>query len=396
MTRAHSCDIFISGGGAAGLVASITLAARGLRVVCCTGETVRTPPGCEDNRVTALLPPTVAHLDSLGLWTALAAHAIPLKGACIVESGGAETMQPPRVDFTAGEFDRRDFGQIVQHRTLLAHLRGHVHGLANVTVLGGDRTCDLVTRTGSAVVRLASGARYEARLVIGADGRNSAIRALCNIGSAVHTPDQSALTFNVTHPMSHGARTWEIHSREGPLTLIPLPGHPDFTASSVVWMAAGRSVRTLRQLDDTALAAEATARSAGVLGELTLASAVTSWPIIIQTARQVRAERVVLIAEAAHVVPPIGAQGFNASITDIATLAGCLDRGGDPGAAETLDVYAGQRSVPAALRLQGVALLNHLSIARSPVTLALRRGLHSAARQSRPLQHLLVTVMEGR
>ncbi len=395
MTRAHPCDVLISGGGAAGLVATIAMATRGLDVICCTGAPAGSLSGSHDNRVTALLPPTVVFFESLGIWPALASHGVPLRGATIVEMGGDGTRPPSRAEFAAEDFGRQDFGWIVQHQTLLACLRDHVDGLANVTVINGDRVDDLVTRTHSAIVRLASGTRYEARLVVGADGRNSAIRTLCNIDCVPHRLDQSALTFNVTHAASHAFRTWEIHAREGPFTLIPLPGHPDGTASSVVWMAAGRTIRALQERDAEALAAAATERSAGVLGGLAPSSPVISWPICLQTARQVQAERVVLIAEAAHVIPPIGAQGFNTSITDIATLMTALDQGGDPGAAATLRTYARQRSFPVALRLASVRLLNHVSMARTPLTLTLRQGLHSITRQSRPLQHLLVRTMEG-
>ncbi|MCY4261269.1 MAG: FAD-dependent monooxygenase [Rhodobacteraceae bacterium] len=390
----HSCDVFISGGGASGLVMAIALAAKNHEVVCCTGRIAPVPPDWEDNRVTALLPSTTAYFKTLGLWDRLAPNALPLRGAMIAEMGRADTLESPHADFMAEDFGFGDFGSIVQHKALLACLRDHVNDLTNVRIITDTDTSGLVTRSGSARVRLANADQYETRLVIGADGRNSTIRRLCAIGVSVRMSDQAALTFIVDHSHAHRGKTTEIHCREGPFTMIPMPGYSDRT-SSVVWMATGQSIRRLREMDRAALNAAATARSSGVLGDLTVNSSLTAWPIMTQTAKRCQSERVVLIAEAAHVMPPIGAQGFNTSVGDIAALMRCLENADDPGAAEILNAYVRQRALPVLMRLQGVELLNRLSIARTPITRALRQGALRTVGKSRPLQGLLVAAMGG-
>ena len=101
-------------------------------------------------------------------------------------------------------------------------------------------------------------------------------------------------------------------------------------------------------------------RSAGVLGHLTQATRLTVWPIISQIADSFAGQRTALIAEAAHVVPPIGAQGLNMSLADLATLVRLSQD--DPGSADSLAQYARQRRPDAMARLMGIDALNRASM----------------------------------
>jgi 2-octaprenyl-6-methoxyphenol hydroxylase len=189
----------------------------------------------------------------------------------------------------------------------------------------GIGTAQLLTRETEARVTLSDGARLRARLVIAADGRNSAVREAAGIDVRTTRYGQKALAFAVTHPIPHENVSTEIHRSGGPFTLVPLP---DYTgedgiarpSSAIVWMERGPEVRRLMALDTPEFEAEMTERSAHLFGPLTLVSRRTVWPIISQTAEALSAERVALVAEAAHVVPPIGAQGLNMSLADIRTL----------------------------------------------------------------------------
>jgi 2-octaprenyl-6-methoxyphenol hydroxylase len=174
-------------------------------------------------------------------------------------------------------------------------------------------------------VTLSDGARLRARLVIAADGRNSAVREAAGIGVRTTRYGQKALAFAVTHPIPHENVSTEIHRSGGPFTLVPLPDYTGEDGSrappppSSGWSAGPRCGGSWT-LDTPAFEAEMTERSAHLFGPLTLVSRRTVWPIISQTARALCAERVALVAEAAHVVPPIGAQGLNMSLADIRTL----------------------------------------------------------------------------
>ncbi len=232
-----------------------------------------------------------------------------------------------------------------------------------------------------------------ARLLIGADGRNSPVREAAGIGVSVRRYGQKALSFSVCHAAPHDNISTEVHREGGPFTLVPLPDRDGRPCSAVVWMADGAEVTRLAGLDTTAFDAEATARSGGVLGDLACVTPRQVWPITMQRATALTAERVALIAEAAHAVPPIGAQGLNMSLADIATLAS-LARA-DPaglGGPRMLDAYRRKRAPELAVRLAGIDALNRASQAGAAPLQALRalglRAMHDVAPLRRGLMRL--------
>src|SRR5690606_27957473 len=131
-----------------------------------------------------------------------------------------------------------------------------------------------------------------------------------------------------------------------------------------------------------------------------LASPRQIWPIIGQVAMRLDGPRTALVAESAHVIPPIGAQGLNMSLRDIATLLdltiAARDRGEDIGSAELLGRYHRARHPDILARVAGVAALNLASAAEVPVLRDLRRAglrlLHGAA----PLRRRAMTLGLGR
>jgi 2-octaprenyl-6-methoxyphenol hydroxylase len=177
----------------------------------------------------------------------------------------------------------------------------------------------------------------------------------------------------------------------GPFTLVPLPDRDGLPCSAVVWMEPGPEAARLSALPDDAFAAAASIRSCHVMGPLTLASRRMSWPIISQIAEAMTGERTALIAEAAHVVPPIGAQGLNMSLADIAFLLDLAraDRAG-LGGQSMLARYARTRHPDIRLRVAGIDALNRAAMAGGQVFRDLRaqglRALYGAS----PLRKILM------
>ena len=391
MTR-QTTDIFISGGGVAGLTAAAAFGTLGYKVVIVDPA----PPVVEekaegaDLRTTAFLQPARAFLDRAGLWKRLAPHATPLEIMRIVD---AAAEPPVTRDFRSEDISDAPFGWNLPNWLLRREMVARLEELPNVDFRPGTGFAGLTTRTREALVTLTDGSRIAARLAIAADGRGSPLREAAGIGVSTTRYGQKAVTFAATHEASHGNVSTEVHRAGGPFTLVPLPDHDGRPCSAVVWMTDGAEARRLMALDEAAFEAEATARSAGVLGPLTLASRRLSWPIISQMAERLTAERVALVAEAAHVIPPIGAQGLNMSLADLAALC---DLAEDPkldlGSAEMLDRYAAARHGDIRLRVTGIDALNRASIAGLPVMQWARsygiRALHDIGPIRRQLMQL--------
>ncbi|MEL7259157.1 MAG: FAD-dependent monooxygenase, partial [Pseudomonadota bacterium] len=347
------CDILVSGGGVAGLSASAVLGHAGFSVICVDP----TPPITErdaegaDLRTTAILQPAQTLLADAGLWARLDAHAAPLQVMRIVDAGGA--APEPRIvkDFNASDISDKPFGWNLPNWLLRREMVAHLETLDTVTFLPGTAAKALFTRESEARVTLSDGSRRRCRLVVAADGRNSSMREAAGI--KVHTTryGQKALAFAVTHPIPHDNVSTEIHRTGGPFTLVPLPDYEGRPSSAIVWMERSAEVNRLAGLDASEFEAEMSARSCHLFGPLTLASRRTVWPIISQLAERMCAERVALVAEAAHVVPPIGAQGLNMSLGDIRALLDLAqaqpDRLGD---ADMLQAYHKRRHLDVTAR----------------------------------------------
>ena len=192
-----------------------------------------------------------------------------------------------------------------------------------------------------------------------ADGRDSPVRQALGIDVRRFRYGQKALAFAVTHQRPHDSISTEVHRSGGPFTLVPLPDRDGVASSAVVWMENGREIARLAALPRAEFEVALNRRSAGVLGHLTQATRLTQWPIISQIADRFTGPRTALIAEAAHVVPPIGAQGLNMSLADLSALID-LSRA-DPGNAAALRAYDRARRPEAYARLLGIDALNRAS-----------------------------------
>jgi len=243
------------------------------------------------------------------------------------------------------------------------------------------------------IADLSDGTVLRARLVIGADGRDSGVRALAGIEARRWSYAQKGLVFSVTHDEPHQNVSTEIHRTGGPFTLVPMADRDGVHRSSVVWMENAAEADRLVNLPEDAFSAAANARSLGVLGDLTVNSGRAAWPIISLIADRLTAPRIALIAEAAHVVPPIGAQGLNMSLGDIAALLKATE-GDDPGAAPALASY--QRRWPElAARVAGVDALNRAAQTEVQSLRDLRRFGLSTLIRMRPVKHMAMRLGLG-
>ncbi|WP_201744127.1 UbiH/UbiF family hydroxylase [Paragemmobacter ruber] len=361
----ETTDILISGGGVAGLTAAAAFGTAGFRVICVdpTPPVTRLEDAGADLRTTAFLQPSIPVLEAAGLWDRLAPHAAPLQVMRIIDAGGAEPT--PRIvkEFDAADISDHPFGWNLPNWLLRREMVARLADLPNVSFRPGLSTTRLLTREAEAIATLSDSTRITARLVIAADGRNSAMREALSIPVTTTRYGQKALAFAVTHPKPHDNVSTEIHRSGGPFTLVPLPDRDGMPCSAIVWMETGPNAERLAALPVPDFEAEMNARSCQILGPLTLVSRRTLWPIISQIAARMSGERTALVAEAAHVVPPIGAQGLNMSLADLRVLLD-LAQGSraDPGTPALLDAYHRARHLEVQARVTGIDALNRASM----------------------------------
>lgn len=389
---AETTDILISGGGVAGLTAAAAFGAAGFSVICVDPTPPVTDDGAgADMRTTAFLQPSRAVLTEAGLWDRLALHAAALRVMRIVDAGG-ETPEARIVrDFDAAEIGDEPFGWNFPNWLLRRELVARIAELQNVNFRPGIATRAVLTRAEEARVTLSDGAQVSARLLIGADGRESPVREALGIGVKTMRYGQKALAFAVTHPIPHDNVSTEIHRSGGPFTFVPLPDRDGQPCSAIVWMERGAEAERLAALPVPDFEAEMLNRSAGLFGPLTLVTKRSIWPMIAQTADRFEAERTALIAEAAHVVPPIGAQGLNMSLADLACLLDLAktapERLGDR---SMLQSYHRRRWPEVKARVLGIDLLNRTSMLSPRPLRDLRASALNALYSLKPVRRTLM------
>jgi 2-octaprenyl-6-methoxyphenol hydroxylase len=339
----------VIGGGPAGLVAALALAHFGVPAAL-----VAPAPGTVDNRTTALMQPSVTALEALGVWPLCRGNAAPLRVMRIVDDTG-RLWRAPEVRFEAAEIGLEAFAWNIENRRLVAALWERAAAQPLLTHLAAPATSVSISPS-EVTVALADGAALRCRLAIAADGRNSICRAAAGIAMDSRSYPQTALTFTLAHTRPHHDISTEFHTVHGPFTLVPLPGG----RSSLVWVVASGQAERFGALTGDAIDAEIERRSHSILGRVQVDPGCGMFPMMVATARTFAAGRVALVGEAAHLFPPIGAQGLNLGLRDaasIAEIAGKIHRGGgDIGDATA--VYDRRRRADITGRTVAVDLLN--------------------------------------
>jgi 2-octaprenyl-6-methoxyphenol hydroxylase len=389
----NTTDILISGGGVAGLTAACALGSAGFQAICVDPFPPVTAGDADgaDLRTTAFLQPSIPVLQAAGLWSRLEPHAAPLQVMRIIDAGGPEPEARLTKDFDAVDISDAPFGWNLPNWLLRREMVARLAELPNVSFRPGTGFARMLVRDAEALVTLTDGSQVAAKLVIGADGRNSPVREALGIPVRTTRYGQKALAFAVTHDVPHQNVSTEVHRKGGPFTLVPLPDRDGRPASAVVWMETGPEVARLAALTVPEFEAEMTARSSGILGPLTLVTRRSVWPIISQIAERLSGRRTVLVAEAAHVVPPIGAQGLNMSLADLRALLDLVERHrDDPGQAAVTDNFHRSRHLEVQARVTGIDLLNRASMAEAPALRDLRAKALDVLYSARPVRQLLM------
>ncbi|KAA0970435.1 UbiH/UbiF family hydroxylase [Aureimonas fodinaquatilis] len=363
------CEIAVVGGGLTGLAISLGLAGKGVDTALIA------PPSSQDGRTTALFGASLEYLASLDVLEAVKAVGAPLQTMRIIDDTG-RILRAPIVEFESAEIGLDSFGVNALNRDLNQVMSERLADFSNVTRFASPLR-KMQTDQDMAHLELEDGTRISTHLVVGADGRNSLVRKSAGIEVRTWPYPQSAMVLNFSHQRPHHNISTEFHRPAGPFTQVPLPGN----ASSLVWVEKPDIARTVQQAAPTELARMVEERMHSILGAVELTSEIQCFPLSGGRAHSLTAQRVALVGEAAHVFPPIGAQGLNLGLRDVASIIDLVGSGKSAaGSDEMLHAYENARRTDIAVRSFGVDLLNRSLLADMlPMQILRTAGLQALA-----------------
>jgi 2-octaprenyl-6-methoxyphenol hydroxylase len=342
MAEIERSDVIILGAGLVGSMVALALAKGGVTSVLVDAA----PPQAihaigADGRASAVSSSSWRMLEALGLAEQLAGGASPIERIEVGEQGarGLLAFQP---DLAADG----PLGMMVENRLLRVALRDAAEAADGVTLLMPARAAT-TTRDGDGVrVTLADGRTLAASLLVGAEGRRSPTREAAGIAVARWEYHHTAIIGMLDHEADHRRVAHELFYTAGPFALLPMKGGH---RSALVWTVAERDAPAMLALSPRAFVAEAGKRIGGMLGTLSLAAPLSSYPLGFHHAARITAERLALVGDAGHGIHPIAGQGLNLGFRDAAALAEVLIEGVrlglDPGDAQLLARYERWRGV---------------------------------------------------
>ena len=332
-------DIIIAGGGMIGTSLALALAPLGLRVavVEAVARKEDQQPSFDD-RSTALSRSTQRMFEAMGLWDEVVAASTPISGIHVSDKG--------RFGFShidAEEQGVEALGYVVINRVLGAVLQSRLLLTSGVDVKCPARIESIDLGPGRATATLRSDDSEQTlscKLLVAADGANSAVREMMGISATKREYEQRAVIGNLLPEKNIDNRAFERFTQQGPLAILPVAdGRAGF-----VWTVSEHDADRVLALDDDEFLTEIQEEFGYRLGKFSRVGKRAAYPLILSKALRLTATRSVLVGNAAHGLHPVSAQGFNLGMRDVAALCDCIadapEDSADPGDSGLLERYA--------------------------------------------------------
>lgn len=309
-------DVLVVGGGLVGLSLVAALGEGGLQLALVEPHPPSQLPASDtwDNRIYAISPGSAAFLERCGAWQGVPEDRIARVETMRIygDDGRAE------LEFSAYDAGLRELAFIVESNRLQSALWHVVRDGVRICCPATWSALELGVRR--AALRMDDGTELTARLVVGADGAESKIRAAAGIDAKLTDYGQLGVVANFSCEKAHRGVASQWFRRDGVLALLPMPGN----RVSMVWSIAHDRGRELLAMSGDELAAEVEAASRGAVGTLTLVTLAAAFPLRLLRVTDFTHARLALVGDAAHNVHPLAGQGVNLGFRDARELSNVL------------------------------------------------------------------------
>ncbi|WFE75165.1 FAD-dependent monooxygenase [Roseinatronobacter sp. S2] len=380
----YDADILIVGGGLNGPSLALALAQGGLRVTVIDALPRDTREGVEfDGRAYALALASTRVLDGIGIWDAVATEAQPILQIKASDGRAGEGAAPFFLHFDHAEIEEGPMGHMLEDRYLRRALLAAMDDSPNITQIEGRRVIAQDVDANGVSATTDDGQVLRARILVGCDGRDSAVAQRARIKRTGWEYGQTALVCAIAHDHPHHGCAHQFFMPAGPLAILPLPGN----RSSIVWSERTDTAAEIHAMNDADYLDALRPRFGDFLGDIALAGKRFAYPLRLTIANSFIGPRLALVGDAAHGMHPIAGQGFNFGLRDVAALAEVLilaaRRGEDIASPIVLERYQQWRRFDTMMMAVGTDSVNRLFSNDSALMRGVR-GLGMGVVQSLP------------
>ncbi|MFM7084435.1 MAG: FAD-dependent monooxygenase [Hyphomicrobium sp.] len=383
--------IVIFGGGPVGLSCALALANFDFNVfLVIQSEHTNSIPRI-DYRTSALFSGSIEFLKNLKIWRACEPESQPIKSIRLIDDT-QNLMRSPEIQFHANELGLEFFGFNIPNFILNDALKIEIKKKSNIILEYVDKYPQIEIIDEYTKVTINPERHFCSKILIAADGKDSPLRSIANIPVRRWVYSQSAIVTCFNHRKEHQGISTEFQRLSGPFTIVPLQGR----TSSLVWVEETENAKSLYSLSDFELSKKIEDQLCGLLGPISNIGPRAIFPLTCLKPKTFAQNRVALVGEAAHVIPPIGAQGLNLGFRDVAYLVECLTEArntqNDIGSRKVLSVYNKSRSYDVLSRIYGIDILNSSFLSSHIIPHTLRSLALNGVKMLTPLRKKLMDI----
>ena len=375
-------DIVIIGGGIAGASLAAALKSSGLKLGLVESGSLPSLASGWDSRIFAFTPGNADFLTECGAWQILDISRVQqVEAMRIFGDTGA------KLDFSAYQLGAPELAFIMESRLLQHALWQNLREQDNLTLLHPAQCAELTWQEDAARLKLKDGREIKAKLIVGADGRDSWVRHQAGMLEVPTPYHQHGVVANFSISKAHRGIAYQWFQPDGILALLPLPGK----RISIVWSVSPEQSAGLLALTHEDLCARVAEASQHTLGELQVITAPAAFPLQVLNLAHITKPRLALVGDAAHNVHPLAGQGVNLGLRDARELAQVLSQRGalDCGELRLLRRYEKARRQDILSMQLTTDALKHLFVNDMPLLRTLRNVGLAATNKIVPLKKML-------
>jgi 2-octaprenyl-6-methoxyphenol hydroxylase len=339
-----SFDVAIVGGGMVGATLAVALAPLKLRVAVI--EAIAHDAAAQpsfDERTTALSNGSRRILETIGVWQHVDAAATPIRKIHVSDQG---RFGFARID--AAEQGLTAMGYVLPNRALGSALWSSLRDSANLRVFCPGEVSQVAAAEAAVTLDISQPGldnKIEAKLIVAADGMQSAVRGAFGVAASVRDYQQTAVITTVLPQRFHDNVAYERFTPSGPLALLPIEGG----RCTLVLTLTKEAAKAAMSWSDQEFLAEVQRRFGFRLGRFLKVGRRVPYPLSLSSAQRTSAGRCVIIGNAAQALHPVAGMGFNLGLRDVASLAELIaERAGqeafDAGSPQLLAEYDAWRA----------------------------------------------------